>query len=103
MATGKINIGPTLVVDNAIEDNISIDASGAANKTFSCAKTGYTAIGVVGFSVANASSSGSNASYAVVRGCFLASATTVTIYIRNDFNAAAKVKATVYVLYRKNS
>ena len=102
MATGTINIGPTLVVDTAVDDNITISANGASNRTFNCAKTGYTALGVVGFAVANASSSGSNASYAVVRGCFLASATTVTIYIRNDYNAEAKVKSTAYVLYRKD-
>ena len=103
MATGTVNIGPTLVVDTAVSDNVSVTASGGISSTFSCAKTGYTAIGVVGFSVTNATSSGSGASAANLRACYLSAANSVTFYGLNSTATAIKIKLTAYVLYRKNS
>lgn len=82
-------------------DNITV-SSYIQDRTIDVTKSGYTAIGVCGFRVGNATSSGTNSSYISVFRVELNEANTVTYAMRNYASGDAKVKFTVYVLYRKN-
>ena len=65
---------PTFLMEEvSIADNISIPSTGTvwADGTKSVSKTGYTPIGVVGFRVVNASSSGSGGGHGVVSHAYL--------------------------------
>ena len=82
-------------------DNLSVAASSSEDVTYSVAKTGYTPIGIVGFNFANATSGGTGRSLVYLCKLYL-SGTTATISVRNATSTNAKVKLTIYVLYRKN-
>ena len=93
-----------LVVENrTLFDNKSVAANGFSTdtSTFS-AKTGYTAIGIVGFEVSNASSSGAGSSGITFGICYLSSATSAFTQITNRGTGAAKVKAVARILFLKN-
>ena len=84
-------------------DNKTVAASEFASGTYTfSAKSGYTAIGIVGIDINNASSSGANSSYAAPSIYYLSSATAVYMRFRNYVNSQAKLKATAYILFRKN-
>lgn len=74
---------------------LNIAAGGTDNITASAAKTGYTPIGVVGWSLP-----GSGSSYGLVFRCYL-SGTTLNASIRS-VNAAITSTFRWYVLYLKN-
>lgn len=83
----------------AISDNISISANNVSGgKTVSVAKTGYTPIGIVGYEIGNASTSGTNASP-----CFpyimRINGSNISFNIRNTSSSASKIKITFYVYY----
>lgn len=79
-------------------DNQSVAANGNPTITYSCEESGYRPIGVVGFDIDNASSSGANASYIFIFACRI-SGTTITWQVRNTGSSAAKIKLNTYVLY----
>lgn len=79
-------------------DNQSVAANGNPTITYSCEESGYRPIGVVGFDIDNASSSGANASYIFIFACRI-SGTTITWQVRNTASSAAKIKLNTYVLY----
>lgn len=83
----------------AVSDNISISANNVSGaKTVSVAKTGYTPIGIVGYEIGNASTSGTNASP-----CFpyimRINGSNISFNIRNNSSSASKIKITFYVYY----
>ena len=92
------------------KDNISIahysqfDAPQSVQTTISVARSGYTAIGVVGAQISNASKDGANCSWTHLESFWLSAATTVTVRVNSIATASsgAKVKVTVWVLYKKN-
>ena len=95
--------GMVLIVDQVSADNISVSANSATSTTaITATKTGYTPIGVVGWFITSASSSGTNANQ-VVPNLLRVTGSQVSYVLRNVGSSASKVKLTVYVLYRKNS
>lgn len=90
-----------LIVDQVSLDNFSVSADSPAETTISASKTGYTPVGVVGWRITNATTSGTRADY--LRAYVLSlSGTTLDVGVRNGSSSAAKVKITVDILYRKN-
>lgn len=91
------------------KDNIGLanysqlDAPQTVQTTINVARSGYTAIGVVGAQISNASSSGVNCSWTHLESCWLSATTTVTARVNSMAKSnGAKVKVTVQVLYKKN-
>lgn len=83
-------------------DNQTIAAGSATTLTIDVSRSGYTPLGVVGVQIANASSSGTRYQYCHEYGWYFSSTNTI-IALRNYYpNAAAKIKASVHILYRKN-
>lgn len=101
MATSTIpyDPGPQFVVESKAVDNV--ETSNYLDSSFSISKSGYTAIGVVGFNIGNASSNGANSSYCTFSK-ILVSGTSAQYRIRTTSSSAARVKITFYVLYKKN-
>ena len=100
---GSYTIGGAklLKVVTSKRDNLSIGKNSTANGTFAVkAKSGYTPVGVVGFDLSNATSSGSGASYAVPLQIQL-SGSSIGYQIRNSHSAAIKISLEVFVLYAK--
>ena len=89
------------IVEDVSVDNTTLAGNTYTTTSIACGKTGYAAIGVAGFSIRSASSSGANAQFCVVRSCFLGGTSTVTFDWRNIGSNQAKVKLTAYILYRK--
>lgn len=104
MATGVINKPyPIMLVEEKTVDNISVTASETQTLTIPCGKEGYTPIGIVGFQLANASSSGARVSFVFVFAVYLNTTDpSVKINVRNTNSSAAKVLARAWVLYKKN-
>lgn len=90
---------PPLRVVQAKLDNKTIAKSDGETVTLSLTiPTGYTAIGIVGFNISNASSSGSGASNVYVRGAYL-SGTTPTIKVENlSSTSSVKILISMNVL-----
>lgn len=93
--------GVGIVTDVFEVDNITV-SSYIQDRTIDVTKSGYVPIGVCGFRVGNASSSGTGSSYISVYRLELSDDTTVTYAMRNNNSSSAKVKLWVYVLYRQN-
>lgn len=99
--------GTALSVSTVTADNISIAAAGSAGNyqytdgSVSCARSGYTPLGIVGFQINNATSSGTGSPAP-----FLAisdiSGTTLSYRLTNYRTAAIKVKVIFSVLYKKD-
>ena len=90
-------------LDNIGLDNSTSDGQASVTKTLSVSKSGYTAIGITGWNIANATTNGVNCSWCRFERLYLSNATTVTMKICNDGRSnGAKVCADIYVLYRKN-
>lgn len=90
-----------VIVDEVSIDNLTV-SSYVQNQTLDASKSGYVPIGIVGWRVQNATSSGANASYISIFRLELTDATTITYAMRNHDSSSAKIKFTAYVLYRKN-
>lgn len=102
MATGTIPFDG-IIIEECSVDNITLAENAYVNQNITIEKTGYTPIGIVGFRVTNASSSGSNATFCYVGACFLINETTARVMTKNaNGNNSAKVKIVVWVMYRKN-
>lgn len=92
-------LNPRLSV-GTVSVNIPSVAHGAksGNCTASCAKAGYTALGVVGWTLG----SGTRQNFLNVWQCYLSNATTVLMRVLNTHATdAASATATVYVLYEQ--
>lgn len=86
----------------SIKDNISVAANSYEDHTTAVSSTGYTLIGVIGFYVANASSSGSGGMNAIVNQCYVSAADSITYRISNKSSSAIKVRIYMDLLYFKN-
>ena len=86
-----------LLVENVESDSITLNANGGnQNVTFSVAKDGYTAIGLVGW--------WTNQARMLYAGAFInRDAQTANIYCLNNATTAWTGKVRAYVLYVKNS
>lgn len=91
----------SLSVQSTAVDNVSIAASQAGSGSFSVAKSGYTPICLVGYNVANGSTSGTNSSRCFLYKAYL-NGSTFQYGTRPSNDQAAKIKITAYVLYTKN-
>ena len=100
-------IEDVLLVDNIVLDNVTVAASGYDTKDLEVERNdGFVPIGVVGFSVTNATNSGTGASYINVRtaGLYVSTADNVTYMqfsYRNANSSQAKIRITGKVLYMK--
>lgn len=86
----------------SVKDNISVTANNYTDNTTSVSASGYTLMGVLGFYVANASSSGSGGMNAIVNQCYVSAANSVTYRISNKSSSAIKVRIYMDLLYFKN-
>ena len=103
LATSSSYVGETKTLDNISLDNSSSDSQASVSKTLSVSKSGYTAIGIIGWNIKNATTNGVNSSSCRFECLYLSNATTATMVICNDgTNNGAKVCVDIYVLYRKN-
>lgn len=99
--------GTVLSVSTVTADNISVSAAstggnyGYTDGTVSVAKSGYTPLGIMGWQIANASSSGTG-SPAPFLAISVITGTTLTYRLTNYRTANIKVKITYYILYKKN-
>ena len=85
-----------------IWDNITIGAGWYWQSNSSIALTGYRPIGIVGFTVYGASSSGVNANWCIFQRCYITPIDHLDMYVWNqNESAAAKVQIAVRVLYVK--
>lgn len=92
-----------LSVQTKSADNITVNAGGTAQATITVTRSGYTPIGIVGVIIGAASSGGTRADFCHTYSTYLANTTTAHVHLRNRLAAGtgnAKVKVTVYVLYR---
>ena len=104
------NIGVTselssfVVMENRkLFDNTTIAANGFVSQEYSITpKEGYTAIGLLGFYASNATTGGVGSSLITFSMCYMRSATTVYVQIRNNNTNAAKIQMNVRVLFVKN-
>ena len=91
-------------VSNLVKDNVSVNASNVTTVEISCAnQTGLEPLGIVGYTIQNASSSGVGSSFACLYDCFISNADPTNIIakasIRNYTTSAIKVKVTLKVLW----
>lgn len=88
--------------EKSIKDNVTVNGSGTkyTDGNASIAKTGYTPLGVVGFRVINASSSGTNGANVVISHAYI-SGTTAYFRVKNTETSSAKVRIYFTVLYAK--
>ncbi len=85
-----------------IWDNVTIGADWYWQSNPSIALTGYRPIGIVGFTVYAASSSGVNPNWCIFQRCYITPADHLDMYVWNqNKSAAAKVQIAVRVLYVK--
>lgn len=91
----------TLLVAAVNSDNQSFAKSSTTEKTVSCARSGYTPIGIVGFDLDNASSSGANVASCVILACRI-NGSNILWQIRNNATSAAKIMLKANVLYKQN-
>ena len=90
-----------LKVVTSKKDNLSISKNSTDDGTFAVkAQGGYTPVGIVGFDLSNATSSGTGASYAVPLQIQL-SGSSIGYQIRNSHSATIKISIEVFVLYAK--
>jgi hypothetical protein len=88
--------------EKSIKDNVTVNGSGTkyTDGNASIAKTGYTPLGVVGFRVINASSSGANGANVVISHAYI-SGTTAYFRVKNTETSSAKVRIYFTILYAK--
>lgn len=97
------NPEPQLTVATVSIDNQTLNAGSFSSFGIATTKAGYSPIGVVGWEIENASSSGTNATYLSVYRLYIGPDTgKVWFYLRNNSSNNAKFKATAHVLYRKD-
>lgn len=108
-AQAQENIGVTSLLNGAIVvelktvvDNLSIATNTFNENSYSVAKEGYTPIGVLGFNIGNASSSGSGRTSAVFTKLYVSNGN-LTACVKNvSTTTAIKIKLNAYIIYKKN-
>ena len=93
-----------LVTENKSKDNVTISANSSVDIDVTVTKTGYTAIGIVGITVVDASSSGTRYGYCHENRQYLSGSppTYARVTLRNHYpNGSSKVKVTFVILYAK--
>ena len=97
-----INGSKLLKVSNTVKDNVSIAKATTGSGSFTVSSiSGYTPVGIVGFDLSNASSSGTGVGNVVPLQWQL-SGSTVNWQIRNNHASnAAKIQIQVFILYAK--
>ena len=91
------------LVEEIVEEDITIASSGYVVQEIDVAKSGYTPIGVVGFAVMTGTTSGTGVSYVSCRSARLVENSKAQVSCRNhNSGSAAKVNIAVNVLYSKN-
>lgn len=84
------------IVGSVTTSAISVAANGVTNtQSVSASKSGYTPIGVVGYT-----KSGSSSGYVFLATMYI-EGTNIMYLLRNTFSSAAAVTTTFYVLYEK--
>ena len=104
------NIGVTdalsslfVVEKKQLFDNTTVPSSGFISSEYPfTGKTGYTAIGIVGVEIRNATSGGSGSSMASYNMCYLRNSLTAYVQMRNSSSSSAKLQMNIYVLFAKN-
>lgn len=90
------------VIEQKSADNISVAKLERATGNISCAKSGYTWLGIVGVGVTNATSSGAGQTYVVAN--VMKNGNNAYYDLKNHHSStAAKVKIVIDCLYVKNS
>ena len=98
--TVKVSNNTPFVVQSFHKDNIAFDPNDYMSGTISVSKTGYKAIGVVGFWSVNSASGGAGTTLVVASRVYLSGATTVTYNLRNLMpQNVAKIDFYVNVLF----
>ena len=90
-----------IVVEKHEKDNITINAKSTASAQVNIQKSGYTVLGIGGWAIYNASSSGQNSSLCQPYKSFTSSVNAV-MSVRNYANDTAKIKCTFWIIYHKN-
>lgn len=100
MASSMINkTQPLLSVETTVLDNQTV-APSYASFSLDTSRSGKSAIGVLGVSITNATTSGSGSSWCVARSWYVVQSTGVFYTsIRNFGSTDAKIKISVTVLY----
>lgn len=94
--TGGVKL---ITIDTVTIDNISIPANGSAtDESVSAAKSNYTPIGVVGYVIANATSSGTGGGNCALTQARIVNSDAV-FSIKNVSSSAAKVRVIANILY----
>lgn len=102
MATGTINIPyKEVIVEQGVLDNIVVPANGnSSNVDLSITKSGYTFLGIVGYSIGAATTSGAGAGnctlYRIIQ-----STTNARVALHNWGSSEARVKVDMQLLYVK--
>ena len=108
MATSLLqgdDIAPELSSYSFVLDNQSIPINDYGTFSFNIARSGYTALGIIGVYLRNATTSGGRVTNCSLMQWYLSNSTTAMIRIRNRASSgnAAVIKITIYVLYEKNN
>lgn len=109
MASGIIKISQSqglLTVPYTV-DNLTVSASTYGTQNIDVERAGFTPLGVIGFTVSNATTGGTNSSWFSVRTAYIFFASEenkhyAQINYRNHGTNQAKVRVVVIVLYTKN-
>lgn len=84
-------------------DNTTIVVNGFISQEFSITpKEGYTAIGIVGVEIRNATNDGVGSSLISYNMCYLRSTTKAYVQMRNNSTNPAKLQMNVFILFVKN-
>lgn len=104
MATGTIKDQyARFVSEDLVADNITISAGGTSdNVDKNVSKTGYTFIGIVGYSIEAASSGGANQGNCTLYRIMKVNDSTARVAAKNWGNSQAKIRIRMIVLYQKN-
>ena len=95
------NPEPQLLVGTVSVDNKTVSGNGYQSFGLTATKTGYTPLGLVGWAIENASSSGGQGSFCFMYRYYINSSGIVQAFVRNTSSNDANIKITAYVLYRK--
>ena len=94
--------GAIIVENKLIFDNLTIAAGSYSESTYSVAKTGYVPLGVIGFNVGNASSSGAGRTHAGFNKLYVSNGS-LTVCVRNMTGSSAiKIRLYAFILYKKS-
>ena len=99
---GMVGTSSTLIVIGTHEvDNITVNANSDKRASVNISKSGYSVLGIGGWAIYNASSSGKNNTWCQPYKVFF-NVDTAAMNIRNYANDTAKVKCKFWIIYRKN-